>query len=231
MKALDEALVRGMEGVIIKNQQSKYGLNERSNMWIKIKPDYCGKLLDTLDLLILGGYYGKLHVAAVAELYTVSESEFVCTHAVILQCCHCPLDPFRFLSSCPTHTLLLCHCCLPLLYLLCSGEGTRRSGDISHFLLGVAAPYDKAKGEKPKEFYTFGKVGSGYSYQELTKLRAHLKEKWRPYNENKQPAFFMGWKHERQDRPDMYLNPEDAVVIELKCYEITPCRKNKFHAE
>jgi hypothetical protein len=109
------------------------------------------------------------------------------------------------------------------------GEGTRRAGDISHFLLGVA---EKNKnGEPPVNFYSFCKVGSGYSLDELANLRGRLKDKWIKYHPSKQPKHFMGWKHEKCDIPDVWIRPEHSVIIELKCYEITPCRKAKFHAE
>lgn len=52
------------------------------------------------------------------------------------------------------------------------GEGNRRSGDVSHFLLGVSdnnyLPLNSRK------YYTFGKVGSGYTLQELSSIRQKL---------------------------------------------------------
>ena len=54
------ALERREEGIIIKDLESKYLPADRStHHWIKLKTDYIDKLGDTLDLLILGGYYGK----------------------------------------------------------------------------------------------------------------------------------------------------------------------------
>jgi DNA ligase-4 len=54
MDALDNALLGGLEGIIVKRQDSSYLLNDRSNAWIKIKPDYVDGLGDNLDLLIIG---------------------------------------------------------------------------------------------------------------------------------------------------------------------------------
>jgi DNA ligase 4 len=45
------------EGLVLKDLDSLYIPNERSKSWLKFKPDQlnCG---DTLDLLIIGGFYG-----------------------------------------------------------------------------------------------------------------------------------------------------------------------------
>ena len=56
----EAALERQEEGIIIKEPESKYLPNNRStNHWIKLKTDYIDQLGDTLDLVIIGGFYGK----------------------------------------------------------------------------------------------------------------------------------------------------------------------------
>ena len=48
------------EGIIIKDLASKYmPANRSTNHWIKLKADYIDALGDTLDLIIMGGYYGQ----------------------------------------------------------------------------------------------------------------------------------------------------------------------------
>lgn len=48
------------EGVIIKDPQSTYRPNERSkDSWIKLKSEYFEELSDTLDLIIIGGFFGE----------------------------------------------------------------------------------------------------------------------------------------------------------------------------
>jgi ATP-dependent DNA ligase len=42
----------------LKDPESLYVPNDRSINWIKLKGDYVEGLTDTLDLLIIGGYYG-----------------------------------------------------------------------------------------------------------------------------------------------------------------------------
>lgn len=47
------------EGIIIKKLDSTYKLDDRSNDWVKMKCDYIDSLVDTLDLVIVGAYYGE----------------------------------------------------------------------------------------------------------------------------------------------------------------------------
>ena len=58
MKALEEAIVRRAEGLMIKDCDAPYTLG-RSSAWLKLKPDYFQSLRDTMDVLVLGGFYGK----------------------------------------------------------------------------------------------------------------------------------------------------------------------------
>ena len=43
---------------MLKDPNSLYVPKERGNSWTKLKGDYVDGLTDTLDLIILGGYYG-----------------------------------------------------------------------------------------------------------------------------------------------------------------------------
>ncbi|CAG0887525.1 unnamed protein product [Cyprideis torosa] len=56
--ALNGAIDNEEEGLVLKNPNSIYKPNARKG-WIKIKPDYVDELIDSLDLLIIGGYFGR----------------------------------------------------------------------------------------------------------------------------------------------------------------------------
>jgi ATP-dependent DNA ligase len=45
---------------MLKDPDSYYVPKERGANWIKLKGDYIDGLTDTLDAIILGGYYGDL---------------------------------------------------------------------------------------------------------------------------------------------------------------------------
>ena len=59
MEEFKGAMNRGEEGIVIKKSDSIYKPDERCNDWVKMKCDYIDTIVDTLDLLIIGGYYGE----------------------------------------------------------------------------------------------------------------------------------------------------------------------------
>lgn len=57
--ALNEAIDNREEGIMVKYPLSTYKPDKRGEGWLKIKPEYVDGLMDELDLLIVGGYWGK----------------------------------------------------------------------------------------------------------------------------------------------------------------------------
>lgn len=55
----NKAIEENEEGLIVKRMDSPYIADDRSNLWLKLKSEYFEALSDTLDLLIVGGYYGS----------------------------------------------------------------------------------------------------------------------------------------------------------------------------
>jgi len=55
----DDALTKGLEGVITKRPDSKYEAGARNFNWIKLKRHSSGELKDTIDCVILGYVFGK----------------------------------------------------------------------------------------------------------------------------------------------------------------------------
>lgn len=97
------------------------------------------------------------------------------------------------------------------------GEG-HRSGVVSHFLLGVASG-DCDDSGVPSSFWSVAKVGSGYSKQELDKLLLQLTPKWKVYDPKKPPEkVVLAQGH--KEKPDLYLDPSDSVVLQIKASEL-----------
>ncbi|KAF9108305.1 DNA ligase (ATP) [Mortierella sp. AM989] len=59
IEAIDAAIMSHQEGVIVKNPKSAYTPNGRGQEWVKIKPEYVDGVFDSLDVLIVGGFYGS----------------------------------------------------------------------------------------------------------------------------------------------------------------------------
>jgi len=55
----EEAITRGLEGIMAKRLDAPYTAGSRNFNWIKLKRSYRGALADTIDVVILGYYYGK----------------------------------------------------------------------------------------------------------------------------------------------------------------------------
>ncbi|OWO99283.1 DNA ligase I, ATP-dependent family protein [Marssonina coronariae] len=58
---LREVVADASEGLVLKNPGSVYTLNERNNMWMKVKPEYMTEFGESLDVVVIGGYWGGGH--------------------------------------------------------------------------------------------------------------------------------------------------------------------------
>ena len=59
--SLRKIVNEGSEGLVLKNPRSPYRLNERNDDWMKVKPEYMTEFGESLDCIIVGGYYGSGH--------------------------------------------------------------------------------------------------------------------------------------------------------------------------
>jgi len=58
-KTLLDNISQGLEGVVVKRPDSKYQAGARNFNWVKLKRHSSGELNDTVDLVLLGYYFGK----------------------------------------------------------------------------------------------------------------------------------------------------------------------------
>lgn len=58
---LRKVVAEASEGLVLKNPRSMYRLNERNDDWMKVKPEYMTEFGESLDCIVVGGYYGSGH--------------------------------------------------------------------------------------------------------------------------------------------------------------------------
>ncbi len=56
---LEDAISKGLEGLVVKKLNSKYEAGGRNFNWVKLKRHSAGELTDTIDCVVLGYIYGK----------------------------------------------------------------------------------------------------------------------------------------------------------------------------
>ena len=56
---LDDAISKGLEGIVVKKLSSPYEAGARNFNWVKLKRNQSGELKDTIDCVILGYVFGK----------------------------------------------------------------------------------------------------------------------------------------------------------------------------
>ncbi|XP_065335066.1 DNA ligase 4 [Cloeon dipterum] len=150
-ESLNRAIDNRDEGIMLKDPNSVYKPSkERKGGWWKIKPEYNNELMEHLDVIVLGGYFG---------------------------------------------------------------EGRLRGGLVSQFLLGVAKP-PAVPGGVPTEFFSFSRVGSGYTKGELMDTLERLKGLWQ---DEQPPNVFV-----TKEKPDVWILPQKSVIAEVKASEIVP---------
>ena len=56
---MEQAIGEGCEGLMIKDLKSNYRAGAREFAWIKLKREYRSEIVDSLDLVIIGAFYGR----------------------------------------------------------------------------------------------------------------------------------------------------------------------------
>ena len=56
---LRQVVAEASEGLVLKNPGSMYRLNQRNDDWMKVKPEYMSEFGESLDCIVIGGYYGS----------------------------------------------------------------------------------------------------------------------------------------------------------------------------
>ncbi|KAM0722347.1 hypothetical protein Q7P37_001788 [Cladosporium fusiforme] len=104
------------------------------------------------------------------------------------------------------------------------GSG-KRGGGLSSFLCGLRVDQEHIdRGDHPQKCYSFFKVGGGFSAADYADIRHRTDGKWMDWNYNAPPTEFIslgGTLKQQFERPDVWIKPEDSVVLEVKAAEVT----------
>ncbi|KAJ3173835.1 DNA ligase (ATP) [Geranomyces variabilis] len=97
------------------------------------------------------------------------------------------------------------------------GEGNR-GGVLASFMCAVKE--ESTDPEKPAQWLSFCKFGSGYKWDQLESIARQSEGIWRKYDPKKCPSWFVHPKNSKE-RPDMLVvSPDKAIVVQLKAFQI-----------
>ncbi len=135
--ALNDAIDKRQEGIVVKDPESVYKPDQRAGSgWFKCKPDYVLGLNDDLDLLIVGGYYGSGKRGGIL-------SHFLLAVAVPDQNMNCDNQKANDDDN----------------------ATAENNEDEYYFDCDESKIEEKKPVVYPKKFYSFCKIGSGYTYK------------------------------------------------------------------
>ena len=96
------------------------------------------------------------------------------------------------------------------------GSGTR-GGRLSSFLCGLRVDENHIRqGANPMKFYSFFKVGGGFTSADYAAIRHRTDGKWKVWNPKHPPYEYVDLAGDQLERPDEWIIPSDSVVIEVK---------------
>ena len=99
-----------------------------------------------------------------------------------------------------------------------------RGGKLSSFLCGLRVDENQIKqGANPMKFYSFFKVGGGFTATDYANVRHQTDGKWKTWDRNRPPTEYiaLGGDQLQFERPDEWILPSDSLVIEVKAASVS----------
>ncbi|EPX71926.1 uncharacterized protein SOCG_03862 [Schizosaccharomyces octosporus yFS286] len=105
------------------------------------------------------------------------------------------------------------------------GRG-KQSKQASSFLCGLRI--DHAPGERPyQRFQSFVRVGGGFTYFDRDIIRKETDGKWKPWSSEALEFFELAGSRQEFEKPDLWIHPEDAPVLQIKAAEVVASNRFK----
>lgn len=87
----------------------------------------------------------------------------------------------------------------------------------------------KGNGKEGDDVVTVGRVGTGFSMQELQEIRDKIRPHLRRYDAHRAPPWLGGWRGSGKAKPDAILDaPSNGFVMEIRAAEIIPSDDYEF---
>ena len=102
------------------------------------------------------------------------------------------------------------------------GSG-HRGGRLSSFMCGLRVDQNQInQGANPMKFYSFFKVGGGFTAADYAELRHRTDGKWRKWDSRHPPTEYiaLGGDQLQYERPDEWILASDSVVVEVKAASV-----------
>ena len=102
------------------------------------------------------------------------------------------------------------------------GSG-HRGGRLSSFMCGLRVDQNQiSQGASPMKFYSFFKVGGGFTAADYAELRHRTDGKWKKWDSRHPPTEYiaLGGDQLQFERPDEWILPSDSVVVEVKAASV-----------
>ncbi|KAL9128936.1 MAG: hypothetical protein Q9217_002490 [Psora testacea] len=112
------------------------------------------------------------------------------------------------------------------------GSG-HRGGKLSSFLCGLRVDESHIQqGASPMKFYSFVKVGGGFTGADYAAIRHKTDGKWKKWDPKRPPTEYIalaGDDNQQYERPDEWIMPCDSVVIEVKAASVSTTDQFKLN--
>jgi DNA ligase 4 len=104
------------------------------------------------------------------------------------------------------------------------GSG-RRGGGLSSFLCGLRVDEQMQRGrnKKPMLFWSFFKVGGGFTAADYATIRHQTDGKWKKWDRKRPPTEYIelgGGIEKQYEQPDVWIRPDESIVISVKAAQV-----------
>lgn len=96
-----------------------------------------------------------------------------------------------------------------------------RGGGRSSFMCGLRVDEDPHSNANPMKFYSFFKVGGGFTRDDYRAIKHRTDGKWREWDAKAASKYIeLGGKNGLAEKPDEWIRPDESIVISVKAASV-----------